>query len=93
MYGLDPALVDTIDYGLSLGRMKTDVLNDFLLAPHYSIVYTYAADELIERVKTLLMSGKYTPELPIKVDIPKRSGLSRPGAILLPMIGLYINCL
>ena len=85
MYGLDPTLVDATNYGLSLGRIKTDVLTDFILAPHYSVVYTYAGDELIERVKNLLKSGAYAPELPIKVDIPKRSGLTRPGAILQPI--------
>lgn len=67
MYGLDPALVDGLNYELSLGRIKTDVLTDFILAPHYSAVYEYAAEELIERVKSLLRSGQYTPEPPIKV--------------------------
>ncbi len=85
MYGLDPTLVDEIDYGLAIGRIKTDVLTDFILAPHYSVVYEYAANELIERVKTLLRSGEYAPELPIKVDIPKPSGVTRPGAILPPI--------
>ncbi len=93
MYGLDSALIDTIDYGLSLGRVKTDVLNDFILAPHYSVVYTYAPDALIERVKTLFRSGAYTPELPIKVDVPKKSGLTRPGAILLPIDRLVYQLL
>jgi len=93
MYGLDATLVDEIDYGLSLGRVKTDVLTDFILAPHYSVVYTYAPDELIERVKTLLRNGEYTPELPIKADIPKPSGLTRPGAILVPVDRLVYQML
>ncbi len=93
MYGLDPALVDSIDFGLSIGRIKTDVLTDFILAPHYSAVYEYTADELIERVKTLLRNGDYAPELPIKADIPKPSGLTRPGAILLPMDRLVYQML
>lgn len=93
MYGLDPALVDSIDFGLSIGRIKTDILTDFILAPHYSAIYEYAADELIERVKTLLRDGDYAPELPIKADIPKRSGLSRPGAILLPVDRLVYQLL
>jgi len=93
MYGLDSTLVATMDYALSIGRVKTDVLNDFLLAPHYSVIYTYAADELIERVKTLLSSGQYVPELPIKVDVPKRSGLTRPGAILRPIDRLVYQIL
>lgn len=93
MYGLDSTLVATMDYGLSIGRVKTDVLNDFLLAPHYSVIYTYAADELIERVKTLLSSGQYISGLPVKVDVPKRSGLTRPGAILRPLDRLVYQML
>jgi len=93
MFGLDSELVETIDFELSLGRVRTDVLSDFLLAPHYSAVYTYAADELVERVKTLLRNREYAPELPIKVDIPKQSSLSRPGAILLPLDRLIYQLL
>ncbi|MGD9115749.1 MAG: RNA-directed DNA polymerase [Dehalococcoidia bacterium] len=93
MPGLDQALVEEIDFTLALGRVKTDVLSDFLLAPHYSAVYTYAADDLIDRTKTLLRNGEYHPELPIFVDIPKRSGLSRPGAILLPIDRLVYQLL
>ena len=93
MYGLDSTLVNEIEYGLSLGRIRTDVLTDFILAPHYSVIYTYSADELIERVKTLLRSGAYAPKLPIKVDIPKRSGLTRPGAILPPIDRLVYQVL
>ncbi len=47
MYGLELKLVDEIDYGLAIGRVKRDVLTDFILAPHYSAVYEYAADELV----------------------------------------------
>jgi len=85
MYGLDSALIDGIDFSSALKRVKTDVLSDFVLAPHYSAVYEYAGDELIERLKTLLRNGEYAPELPIKVDVPKTSGVTRPGAILLPV--------
>lgn len=85
MYGLDSALVETIDFGLSISRIRTDVLTDFILAPHYSIVYTYAPDELVERVKSLLRSGQYAPQLPLTVDVPKPKGFTRPGAILMPI--------
>jgi len=93
MLGLDSTFIEEIDFALALGRVRTDALSDFLLAPHYSAVYTYAADDLIDRRKTLLRNGEYTPELPISVDIPKRSGLSRPGAILLPIDRLVYQLL
>jgi hypothetical protein len=51
MPGMDPALVNTLDFGLALGRIRTDILTDFVLAPHYSAVYVHVADELINIVK------------------------------------------
>lgn len=44
MRGMDPALVAEFDYGLAIGRIRTDVLTDFIFAPHYSAVFTYVAD-------------------------------------------------
>jgi len=85
MRGMDPALVAEFDYGLAIGRVRTDVLTDFIFAPHYSAVFTYVADELIDTVKTRLNNAEYAPEMPLRVEIPKVSGLSRPGAILNPI--------
>ena len=85
MVGLDQSLVDAIDFEKSINRIKTDVLTDFILAPHYSVVYTYSSGELIECARSLLKSGQYTPGIPIKIDIPKASGLTRPGTILKPL--------
>lgn len=93
MYGLDPELVAKMNFTLSIGRIVTDVLSDFLLAPHYSVVYTHAADALIGRVKHLLSSGQYDTGLPIKIDVPKRSGVTRPGAILQPIDRLAYQAL
>lgn len=93
MYGLDATLVDTFDYELSVGRIKTDVLTDFIFAPHYSVVYAFAAGELIEHVKNILKNGAYAPELPLTIDVPKKSGLTRPGSILTPVDRLVYQML
>ncbi len=93
MPGLDSSLINAIDYELAIGRIKTDVRTDFILAPHYSAVYEYIEDQLIEKTKELLHSGSYAPALPIRVDIPKPSGLARPGAILRPMDRLVYQML
>jgi retron-type reverse transcriptase len=85
MPGMDPALVNTLDFGLALGRIRTDILTDFVLAPHYSAVYVYVADDLIDIVKRSLRSGEYAAGIPIRVDIPKANGISRPGSILTPV--------
>lgn len=85
MPGLDPNLVSRLDFSLSLKRVETDVATDFLLAPHYSAVYAHAGADLIEIARSRLSDGSYNPELPITVEVPKPSGLSRPGAILRPL--------
>ena len=85
MTGMDASLVDTLDFELALGRICTDILTDFILAPHYSAVFTHVADELIDNVKRLLRSGEYAANIPIKVDVPKANGVSRQGSILNPI--------
>lgn len=81
MPGLDPSLVDSLDFELALGRIRTDILTDFVLAPHYSAVFVHVADQLIDITKRLLRSGQYAAGIPIRADIPKASGLSRPGCV------------
>lgn len=93
MPGLDSNLIGNIDYELAMGRIKTDVRSDFILAPHYSAIYEYVGDQLVEKVKGLLRSGEYAPALPIKADIPKSTGLTRPGAILRPVDRLVYQML
>lgn len=81
MRGLDSSLVDTLDFETALGRIRTDILTDFVLAPHYSAVFVHAPDQLIDITKRLLRSGQYAAGIPIKVEIPKANGLSRPGCL------------
>ena len=88
-----PKFCDTIDFESSLKRVKTNVATDFILPPHYSVVFEHAASELITYVKDVLKQGKYTPLLPIKTDVPKRSGLTRPGTILVPVDRLVYQAL
>ena len=85
MVGLDQLLIDAIDFEKSINRIKRDVLTDFVLAPHCSVLYMYSSGELIECTKNLLRSGQYMPGLPIKIDIPRASGLTKPEAILKPV--------
>ena len=84
MPGLDPQIIDQLNPKLAVGRIKTDIHTDFILAPHYSAVYEHAADDLWEVTRRQLRSGAYEPELPITIDVPKRNGLTRPGSILSP---------
>src|SRR5690349_20392906 len=85
MPGLDSDVIKSLNAKRAVGRINTDVQTDFILAPHYSAVYAHAGDELWESEKEALSSGRFEPELPTVIDVPKRSGLTRPGAILSPI--------
>lgn len=85
MFGLSSDSLQRLDPKLALGRIRTDVLTDFILAPHYSAVFAHVPDELWEYVTRQLQSGQLEPSLPIVVEVPKPSKLTRPGAILAPV--------
>ena len=82
--GIDRNVVNDFDYKLSLKRIKNDLQSDFIYAPHLSVIFYRAADELWERLSSKLRNGTYEPRLPIILDVPKASGFTRPGAILWP---------
>lgn len=85
MPGLDLQVFNQLKLDLAIGRIKTDIHTDFILAPHYSAVYEHASSILWDLTKQHLKSGNYEPELPITIDVPKRNGLTRPGSILGPV--------
>jgi hypothetical protein len=85
MPGLDRTVLDSIDHNLVLRRVRRDVRSDFIFAPHYNSIFVYAADELWARTYEQLKSGKYEPELPLTIPVPKRGGFVRPGSILQPI--------
>jgi len=85
MYGLSKTTLKQIDCNLTLGRIKTNVRKDFIIAPHYSAVYANVGNELWNEVQNNLKSGKYEPKLPITIEVPKKSYLTRPGSILTPI--------
>jgi hypothetical protein len=85
MPGLDNDILKLFNPKRTLGRVSTDVQSDFILAPHYSGIYVHSGEDLYQIVKELLSSGRYEPELPITIEVPKRNGLTRPGAILGPL--------
>ena len=84
MTGLDPTIVSALDHTLALQRIQNDVRSDFIIAPHYSSVYTNIGNELWDEVERDLRSGNFNPGPPITIDVPKSNGLTRPGSILLP---------
>ena len=84
MPGMDNTLIDQIDFHKSIKRIQSDIKSDFIYAPHLFSIYKYAPDFLISKVKQELKNGSFNFSLPQMIDVPKASGLTRPGAILLP---------
>ena len=105
-FGLDTALVATIDWDLSLKRVSHDVRSDFVYAPHLNFIYSRAGNEVIHTLKSQLKAGSYSPGMPLTIEVPKsfrihvitpnpRLGpnFSRPGSILLPVDRLFYQAL
>src|SRR5437867_3735241 len=84
MIGLDAKVLNQINPELALKRIQRDIPSDFVLAPHYAIIFNKAGNELWDRTNALLKSGRYEPGLPLTIDAPKPRGFTRPGSILPP---------
>jgi hypothetical protein len=84
MPGIDPEVLDLINPELTLGRICRDLRSDFILSPHYASIFVHVGDILWDEVKSTLRSGNFEPELPISIEVPKVTGLTRPGSILKP---------
>lgn len=93
MFGLDSKFIRMMDSKIAVSRIVHDLNSDFIIAPHYNAIFKYASDELWEQLKSRLNNGKYNPLLPITIEVPKKSGLTRPGAILNPMDRLLYQLL
>lgn len=96
-FGLDAGVVKNIDWGLALKRVINDLKSDFIFAPHLGYIYRAAGDELVNQVKAELNNGKFLPDLPLTIEVPKSFRIqvkvkpprlgppySRPGSILYP---------
>lgn len=105
--GLDQTFVKKINWPLALKRISQDVRTDFIHAPHISVIYAQAGDDLVEQVTSELKAGTYRSGEPVTVEVPKtyrmpvadgrRGGFgpnySRPGSILLPSDRLFYQAL
>lgn len=104
-FGIDKAVLESLDFELANKRINSDVKSDFILAPHLSCIYTDAVDQLVSDVKAQLSSGAFSPQLPLTIDVPKKQRIAhfgvkrqppnftRPGAILLPHDRLLLQVL
>jgi retron-type reverse transcriptase len=84
MPGLDRKIVAQLDHEGIIAHVKADIRSDFILAPHYNVIFNRAGDDLWEQLSQQLRSGTYQPELPITMSVPKERFFTRPGSILRP---------
>ena len=84
MVGLDHKITKSLNYDQAVKRILTDINTDFIFAPHFRYIYKNASKFLAHKLNEELGSGKFNFSLPLTMDIPKSSGLTRPGAILYP---------
>ena len=95
-FGVDSAVLKSIDWNLASARVLFDMRSDFIYAPHISSVFRHSVDALIDAVESDLKNGRFAPGRPITIEVPKSSRMqvlprgsrgpsfSRPGSILFP---------
>jgi len=84
MPGLDRKMIAQLDHEGIIAHVKADIRSDFILAPHYNVIFNKAGNDLWEQLSQQLRSGTYQPELPITMSVPKERFFTRPGSILRP---------
>jgi hypothetical protein len=105
-FGLEAESLQKINWELALRRVIHDVRTDFIYAPHLGFIYSKAGDLLLKNLIADLNGGKYSPGMPLTIEVPKsfrmvlatqikRLGpsFSRPGSILLPRDRLFYQAL
>lgn len=85
MAGLDKQILDKIDHKSVIEHVKSDIASDLIIAPHYSVIFRKAGDDLWSLLRELLNSGSYNPVLPHTLNVPKKNWFARLGSILNPL--------
>ena len=84
MVGLNPEIISSLDKEKAIGRVLTDISSDFIFAPQYKLIFEVIADDLWDQLIGQLKSGTFHPDSLITSEVPKPSGMTRPGSILYP---------
>ncbi len=85
MPGLDRTIINQINFDKAINRISADLKTDFMFAPHFDFIYKHASDELIGLLQKKLSDGTFQFSLPVILNVPKPSKLSRPGSIQEPL--------
>ncbi len=105
-FGIETTALAKIDWNLALSRVSHDLRTDFIYAPHLGFIYAKSGEELIAQVIRDLKAGKFSPGVPLTIEVPKSFRIrvavsskrlgptySRPGSILLPWDRLLYQAL
>jgi len=95
--GLDPNVVEELNWQAALQRVLHDMRSDFIWAPHLRFIYSQVGDELIQEIKSELVENTFNTRPVLSIEVPKsyrirvagaskRLGpsLTRPGSIPAP---------
>jgi len=83
-FGLSEEKLSELNHELAVARIRSDVASDFIFAPHLSSIYEWSGDALWNQLRAEFKGGRYVPASPVGIEVPKSSGFSRPGTVLLP---------
>ena len=72
-FGIDAVALNSLNWDLAAKRVLVDIRSDFIYAPHISNVFHHAADDLTTAVTTELKSGRFAPNRPVTIEVPKSS--------------------
>jgi hypothetical protein len=93
MAGFDKKAIGEIDWTTAVQNILVDTRTDFVLAPHFDVIFRNKGDALTQQLCSSLSSGNYECQLPITMSVPKQGILTRPGSILLPQDRLVYQAL
>jgi hypothetical protein len=71
MPGLDKTVIGEINWGKATQNIIVDNRTDFILAPHFDIIFRDKGDELAQQLSAALSAGTYEPQLPVQMSVPK----------------------
>lgn len=86
MPGLDKSVIGEIDWQKTVRNITVDNRSDFILAPHFDIIFREKGDELVQQLSAALSAGTYEPQLPIQMSVPKQGDLPPAGPSLMTRV-------
>lgn len=78
--GLDPDLIEGLNWQAALQRVLHDMRSDFIWAPHLRFIYSQVGDELIQEIKSELAGNIFYTRPVLSIEVPKSHRIKVAGA-------------